>query len=100
MKSIATKMDFDVYTDLKEKKQQYNVKIGLANEVNSHTRELVIALVGATVRNNYKGIYGEKLSDDELVEVIKRNLDTWIPVDTNFKAVDIDLNIKTKTRAA
>lgn len=100
MTDVAKKMDFDVYTDLKSKTQQYNVKIDLEEEVNSQTRELVIALVGATVRNNYKGIYGDILEDNELVKVIERNLETWIPKETNFKVASININKRVETKLA
>lgn len=94
MKDVAKQMDFDVYTDLKNKSEQYNVKVDLENEVDSYTRELAIALSGAIVRNYHKKIYDGIVNDGELAILIKDKLNTWIPEDTNFVARNVTTSIK------
>ena len=89
MKNVAKQMDFEVYTDLKDKSNQYFVKIDLENEVDSHTREMAIALSGTIVRNYYKNIYEGVNSDVELAELIKDKLNTWIPKECEFIAASV-----------
>lgn len=87
MKNVAKQMDFDVYTDLKDKTNQYYVKIDLENEVDSHTRELAIAISGTIIRNYHKSIYEGVSGDKELAELIKEKLNTWIPKESEFTAL-------------
>ena len=94
MKDIAKKMDFDVYTDLKDKKTQYNIKIDLENEVDSHTREAAIVLSGAIVRNYFKNLYADVHNDKELSTRIKDTLNVWISKETGFIAKDVNIGLK------
>ena len=94
MKNIDKQMDFDVYTDLKDKSKQYNVKIDLEHEVDSYTRELAIALSGSIVRNYHKNLYEGVSGDLELAGLIKDKLNTWIPGNTNFVARDVVTSAK------
>ena len=89
MKDVSKEMNFDVYTDLKNKNEMYNIVINLESEVDSHTREMVIALAGTVVRNNHKNLYGKLLEGKELSLLIKEKLNTWIPTDTKFHANEV-----------
>lgn len=94
MKDVLKKMEFEVFTDLKPQNNTYNVVIDLENEVDSHTRELAIALSGAIVRNNFKKLYGKILDNNELAEVIKDKVNTWIPKECNFYANNVNVSMK------
>lgn len=90
MKNRNIFMDFDVETDLKEKDKKYNIKIELENEVeDSNTRELAINLAGSIVRNNEKNLYGARLNDASLADLIKERLNKWVPQETGFKAKSV-----------
>jgi hypothetical protein len=94
MNDVARKMDFDVYTNLKDRNQEYNIKIDLDNEVSPDARELAIALSGAIVRNNFKMIYGKILNDEELATSIKDRLNTWAPKEANLKVNAVQVSLK------
>jgi hypothetical protein len=100
MKDVARNMDFDVYTDLKDKSKEYNVKIELENEVNPYTRELAIALSGTIVRNYHKRIYESITTDLELADLIKDKLNTWIPKESEFVAKTVTTGPKRVQRRA
>ncbi len=101
MKDVTKNMDFDVYTDLKDKSNEYNVKINLENEVDSYTRELAIALSGSIVRNYHKNIYEGINNDVELALLIKDKLNTWIPKESEFVATLVTVGAKrTQKRVA
>lgn len=87
-------MDFDVYTDLKDRKGQYNVKIGLENEVDSHARELAIVLSGTIIRNYHKNLYEGISNDEQLSAFIKTKLNLWIPKESEFVATSVITNPK------
>ena len=90
MKDRNIFMDFNVQTDLKEKDKKYNIKIELENAVeDSNTRELAINLAGSIVRNNEKNLYGTKLNDTLLADLIKERLNKWVPQETGFKAKSV-----------
>lgn len=94
MNKVDKKMDFDVYTDLKLKDAQYNVKIELENEVDSRVRQFAIAFSGTIVRNNFKKLYGKVLNDEELAKLIKDRLNSWMPKGVNFNALAVSTSLK------
>ena len=96
MKDVAKYMDFDVYTDLKNKSKQYNVTIDLENEVSSQAREAAIALSGALVRNYHSNLYPDVRNDQELAELIKEKLNNWIPEEENTKFIATNVNVGVK----
>lgn len=100
MKDVARNMDFDVYTDLKSKSSEYNVKIELENEVNSYARELAIVLSGSIVRNYHKKIYESVTNDLELADLIKDKLNTIIPKESEFVAKTVTTGPKRAQRRA
>ena len=96
MKDVTKYMDFDVYTDLKKKSNQYHVTIDLENEVSSQAREAAIALVGALVRNYHSNLYPDVTSDEELAEMIKNKLNHWIPAEEKGKFIATNINVGAK----
>ena len=99
MSRIDKHMDFDVYTDLRNKSTQYNIRIDLENEVDSQTREAAIALSGAIVRNHYKNLYEGIHNDKDLSKLIKEKLNVWLPKETEFVANEVNISKKVlKTR--
>lgn len=100
MKNVAKQMDFDVYTDLKDKSKEYNIKVDLENEVDSYTRELAITISGSIVRNYHKNLYEGITNEMELANLIKDKLNTWIPKETNFIARSVVASVKRAQRRA
>ncbi len=96
MKDVTKYMDFDVYTNLKDKSSQYNVTIDLENEVSSQAREAAIALSGAIVRNYHSNLYKDVRNDKDLAELIKEKLNQWIPEEENNKFIATSVNVGLK----
>ena len=98
MTGVEKLMDFEVSKDLKEKNGTYNVKIELGNEVGSYTRECVKVLVSSMIRNNEKGIYGDKLTMSALSSKIAKDVPHWVnDEDLVIQNVNISL-LKTNKR--
>ena len=99
MNDVSKKMNFEVSTDLNNPKEFYNIEIDLEKEVDFYTREAVIALSGAVVRNNVKKIYDKVMNNEELSEFIQKRLNSWLPNSSNIYVTRVMVNpIQAKTR--
>ena len=86
MNDVSKKMNFQVYTDLKNPRDLYTVEIELEKEVDSYAREAAISLAGAIIRNNFKRVYDKVMDSKELANFIQDKLNNWVHSQTNFIA--------------
>jgi hypothetical protein len=96
MKDVAKYMDFEVCTSLYDKSNLYHVTMDLENEVSSQTRECVIALAGAIVRNYHSGMYKDVKNDTELANLLKDKVNAWIPSTPENKLIVLNVNVGPK----
>ena len=100
MNDVSKKMKFEVATDLKNPTNLYSVEIDLEKEVDSYTREAAISLAGAVVRNNFKNVYGRIMNSQEMAEVIREKINSWLPIDYNLVNRVVLSPVKNKTKSA